>query len=482
MNGHSGWRRRGAVLLAALAILVTACGTRLDTTAVAKNEQFGEGPSGQTSNTPTLGASPTVGGANGGRATPGSNVAAPGPRPLVYDPGITDEEVRIGVTSPLSGIIGFMGEETAGPINAFFKLTTAERGGIGGRRLRVISYDDRADPAQALANVKRLVEQDKVFMVVGTFTDSALEYVRQKNVPLMTFGGTAPPFSSKYPTVFPLLGNALTFQQEGAYALVNHAGKRPKRVAVLYDTQTFDLRGYLDYFRQTWSFLGAEVVSMDPLNLSDGDCTSLASKVRRLEIDYWDFNGLGWLHCMTAMERLGWRPPMGVGGWVTALAEFGNIVGPSIANVWGPSTGDLLDGSPRTKTAAHSEYRRAIATYAPAINNDTNMQSPQTIGMWVGAKLIVDGLIAIAPTFTRRSFVDWMHGIKNFDVGIQPPIKSFAANCKRGSGGTWWAHWKWDSTKKEAFRSPETPYLGGFWADRYGGVCFVTKVADKIAG
>lgn len=494
VSGSLGQASAGMRAIAAAAVCVmalVACGTRLDPAEVQarrlqQNGGLFDDPGTFSSGSPEATGSAEPGALPIGPSSAGTGGTVQGPAgsgargPAVNGPGVSDTEIVIGVSAPLSGILGFTGEETVGPIDAYFKFINS-RGGIGGRRLRLISYDDRAEPAQTLSNVKRLVEQDKVFMVFVAFADSPLEYVRQKKIPLITGGVTAGPFSSRYPTVFPLVGNALTFNQEAAFALVNHADVRPERVAILYDTTIFDARGYVPFFEETWERVGAEVVSVDAFNLSDGDCTSLATKMRGLNVQYWDFEGLGWLLCMSAMERIGWRPPLGMGGWPTALPEFGTIVGPDIEGVWTPSTSDKRNGAPRKQTKAHAQYVDIMERFHPSMATPAHLESPNQVAMWSGGRLVVDALNAIAPTFTREAFVDWIQGVRDFDVGIHPPIKSFAPDCKTGAGGTWWAHYEWDDQKEEAVKSPETPYVSGPWADQYGGRCFVTKIADAIS-
>ena len=254
----------------------------------------------------------------------------PATGPATYDVGINDTEVRIGLTGPLSGIFGFYGEEMVAGLDSYAKLIN-ENGGIGGRRIRVVSYDDRLDPTQMLTNVKRLVERDQVFAIFGLWMDSALEYLTQKQIPALSMGVTAPPYSSKYPTTFPLQANVLTWNQQFAEAVTQHMNIKPKRVGVIYDTTLFDERPYLPFFRETWKEFGAEVVAMEPMNLSDGDCTSVALKMQSANIDLWNFETLAWPLCISAMDRIGWKPPMGMGGWPASAAGVGNIVGPSVA-------------------------------------------------------------------------------------------------------------------------------------------------------
>lgn len=418
-------------------------------------------------------------------AKQGANPAATGPvatGPAKYDSGINDQEIRIGLTGPLSGIFGFYGEEMVAGLDSYAKLVN-ESGGIGGRKIRVISYDDRLDPTAVLTNVKRFVERDQVFAIFALWSDSVMEYVTQKGVPLLTMGVTAPPYASKYSTVVPLQANVLTWNQQLAEAVTQHMNIKPKRVGIIYDTTLFDERPYLPYFRETWQEFGAEVVALEPMNLSDGDCTSVALKMRSAQVEFWNFETLAWPLCITAMDRIGWRPPLGMGGWPASAAGVGNIVGPSVAGIIAMNIADQPTGAPRKKAAAHDEYAKTVAKYYPKMNNQGALESSATLGYYTGMKLFTEGLKAIGPNYTRPALLSWLNGVKNFDLGIQPPIKGLAANCKQGTGETWWAPWQWDKQKNNAFRTPATPYIKpDRWAAKYGGPCFVTRIADEIVG
>lgn len=439
--------RRWLVLLAALLVGVVACGTRSE-----------EGES-----------------VDGNDGTDRTGEAVDGP-------GVSADEIRIGITAPLSGPLGFVGEETVQPITAFFDMLN-EQGGIDGRMVRIISYDDAADPTQVLANMQRLVEQDDVFLVFGAFIESALEFLKNENVPAFVFGGSAPPYSSQFPNVFPVVGNALTFQQEGAYALWEEEGIQPERVAIMYDTTVIDERGYIDQFTETWETLGAEVVSTDAFTVTDGDCTALAQEMQSLDVQYWDFQSPGaWIPCVFAMEQLGWRPELGMGGWVAALPGFVAPLGPLADGIWAPSTADVPEtGEPREQTDAHTEYlEQASSIEASLAKTGGTLESPQTIGMWVAAQLTADALEEIAPTFTREAFIEFVQGVEGYDPGLQPPIESLAPDCKRGSPGSWWAFWEFDEATGEITRTPSTGYITDPFEDQ--GECFVTEKADEIVG
>src|SRR5436309_9417693 len=80
-----------------------------------------------------------------------------------YDPGASDSEIRIGNTMPYSGpasAYGVIGKTEA----AYFTKINAE-GGINGRKINFISYDDAYSPPKTVEQVRKLVESDEVLLV-----------------------------------------------------------------------------------------------------------------------------------------------------------------------------------------------------------------------------------------------------------------------------------------------------------------------------
>lgn len=417
------------------------------------------------------GAAATDGGAGGGQAS-----AATGP----LSPGVTDTEIRLGATGPLSGIAGFLGEEAFGAIDSYFQLINSQ-GGINGRKLRLITYDDRFDPSQTLANVRRLWEQDKVAGIFLAFGDPVADYVTRNQIPTVVFGVTPKSFASKYPTVYPIVGNALIWTQEVIAGLKDQGVfQEGMKVGMLYDTQILDVGQYLPFLKQAWEDAGAKVVSTDPFNLTDGDCTNLVLKMKGLDIDYWDFQGLGWVLCASAAQRQQYRPNLGWGNWPTSVGGLATQVGPWVEGIWGGAQGDQPTGAPRQKTAAHDEYVNAIKRYHPEIASFTHYESPATIGYWSGAKLVAAALEAQGQNITQQGILDWIASVENFDTGITPPIISMAPNCKTGSELVWIGQWKWDSEKKEAVRTPATGYFTSPDKEKFGGKCFLTKISDEL--
>ena len=93
-----------------------------------------------------------------------------------YDEGATDTEIKIGNTNPYSGnasAYGMIGKT----IDAYFKMVN-EQGGINGRKITFITYDDGYAPPKTVEMVRKLVEEDKVlfvFQTLGTPPNTAIQ-------------------------------------------------------------------------------------------------------------------------------------------------------------------------------------------------------------------------------------------------------------------------------------------------------------------
>lgn len=396
---------------------------------------------------------------------------------------MTDTEIRIGASGPLSGVIAFAGQEAFGAIDSYFRLVN-KQGGVNGRKLKLITYDNRLDPPTELANIRKLYEQDKVVSLFLAFADAAGDYVSRNKLPTLVFGVTPASFGSQWPLVYPLVGNALLWTQETVAGMKEVGVFKPgMRVGILYDTQFLDTSRYVPLMKEAWEIEGAKVVSTDAFNFSDGDCTSLVLKMREAQIDWWDFQGLGWVLCAAAAQRQGYRPKIGWGSWATSVGGLTQQVGPWVEGMWGGSQGDKpYTGAPRFSEpqAAHKEYVDAIKAYHPDIATEPHLESPVTIGYWSGAKLLVEALRAQGKRVTMKGIGEYLGKVKDFDTGITPPILSMAPTCKTGSELVWVGRWHWDAKKNTAYREPESDFLSSPQKDRYGGKCFLTKISDNL--
>ncbi|MEZ5854737.1 MAG: ABC transporter substrate-binding protein [Hyphomicrobiaceae bacterium] len=112
-------------------------------------------------------------------------MALPASAQKKYGPGASDTEIKIGHTNPYSGNASAYGN-IGRTETAFFKMIN-DQGGINGRKINFISYDDGYSPPKTVEMVRKLVEEDKVlflFNTLGTPTNSAIhKYMNAKKVP-----------------------------------------------------------------------------------------------------------------------------------------------------------------------------------------------------------------------------------------------------------------------------------------------------------
>jgi branched-chain amino acid transport system substrate-binding protein len=111
-----------------------------------------------------------------------------------YDTGATDTEIKIGNIMPYSGpasAYGVIGKTEA----AYFNKINAE-GGINGRKISFVSYDDAYSPPKTVEQARKLVESDEVLLIfnsLGTPPNTAIQkYMNQKKVPQL-LSPPAPP-------------------------------------------------------------------------------------------------------------------------------------------------------------------------------------------------------------------------------------------------------------------------------------------------
>jgi ABC-type branched-subunit amino acid transport system substrate-binding protein len=178
-----------------------------------------------------------------------------------YDPGASDSEIKIGNTTAYSGPGSSFGTAFGGCLTAFFKMINAA-GGINGRRINLISYDDAYSPPKTVEQTRKLVESDHVLFVffgVGTPTQSAvLKYMNEEKVPQLFIVSGASKFADpkNSPWTMPFQQNYEAVGRIYArYIRANHPGAK---IGVLY--QNDDLGK--SYLQGLSDGLGAQAGSM----------------------------------------------------------------------------------------------------------------------------------------------------------------------------------------------------------------------------
>jgi len=176
-----------------------------------------------------------------------------------YDTGATDTEIKIGQTVPFSGPASAYA--TIAKAQAAYMKMINDQGGVNGRKINLIQYDDGYSPPKTIEQVRRLVEGDEIlftFQLIGTPPNAAVQkYLNQKKVPQL-LAGTADRFSD--PANYPwTMGFNPSYQSEGQvyaqYILKNYPNAK---IAILF--QNDDLGR--DYVTGLKKGLGNKAASM----------------------------------------------------------------------------------------------------------------------------------------------------------------------------------------------------------------------------
>jgi branched-chain amino acid transport system substrate-binding protein len=177
-----------------------------------------------------------------------------------YDTGASDTEIKIGNIIPYSGpasAYGVIGKTE----DAYFKMIN-DKGGINGRKINFVSYDDAYSPPKAVEQVRKLVESDEVLLVfnpLGTPSNTAIQkYLNSKKVPQLFVATGATKWND--PKNFPwTMGWQPSYQSEAQiYAKWLLKEKPDAKIAVLYQNDDFGK----DYLKGTKDGLGAKASSM----------------------------------------------------------------------------------------------------------------------------------------------------------------------------------------------------------------------------
>jgi branched-chain amino acid transport system substrate-binding protein len=177
-----------------------------------------------------------------------------------YGPGVTDTEIKIGNTGPYSGPASSYSAVPKSEV-AYYKMVN-DQGGVNGRKINCISYDDAYSPPKTVEMVRKLVEQDQVLLIaspLGTPTNSAIwHYLNQKQVPQLFVATGATKWND--PKGHPwTIGWQPNYQSEGRIYAAYILKHRPDgKIGVLYQDDDFGK----DYLKGVTDGLGDKASSM----------------------------------------------------------------------------------------------------------------------------------------------------------------------------------------------------------------------------
>jgi ABC-type branched-subunit amino acid transport system substrate-binding protein len=339
-----------------------------------------------------------------------------------YDSGATDTEIKIGQTVPFSGpasAYASIGKAQA----AYFKMIN-DQGGVNGRKINLIQYDDAYSPPKAVEQVRKLVEDDEVlltFQIIGTPSNAAVQkYLNAKKVPQMFAATGASKFTD--PKNFPwTLGFNPNYFVEGRiygqFILKEHPDAK---VGVLY--QNDDLgKDYLNGIKAGLGDKAAKmIVAEASYEVSDPTIDSQVLKIKDAGADLF-FSASTPKQAAQAIKKiaeLGWHPIHIVDINATSV---GAVLQPAgleaskglISTNYGKDPGD-----PQWKDdTGMKRYLAFMAKYYPDGDKNSNFN---TYG-YSTAQLMVHVLKQCGDDLTRENVLKQATNLKGVELDLALP-------------------------------------------------------------
>ena len=339
-----------------------------------------------------------------------------------YDPGASDTEIKIGNIMPYSGpasAYGIIGKTEA----AYFNKINAE-GGINGRKINFISYDDGYSPPKAVEQARKLVESDEALLVfnpLGTANNTAIQkYMNSKKVPQLFVATGATKWND--PKDFPwTMGWQPSYQSEARiYAKYLIKEKPTAKIAIFYQNDDFG-KDYVIGLKQA---LGDKAASMIVAEAAyEPTEPTVDSQIVRLKSAgadvFYDISTPKFsAQAIRKIVELNWKPvhiltinSSSVGG---VLKPAGLDISRGIISVnWGKDPGDpTWDNDPGMK-----KWRAFMDKYYP--EGDKN-SSFNTYGYGV-AQTLEAALRACGDNLTRENVMKQVTSMKNVETDLLLP-------------------------------------------------------------
>ena len=341
-------------------------------------------------------------------------------------PGVTEKEVIIGSCSALEGPSSALGRQTVAGAKAYFSMVNDE-GGVHGRKLHLVAYDDSYDPAKTQACFDKLLA-DKVF-ALGFFvgTPTAVKYLplaEENKIPLIgLFTGAQTLYIPLRHWVINVRASYFDETRDQIDGMWDALGY--KKIGVIYPDDAFGA-AVLDGVKQALKAHGAEPAAVASYQRQTAKVDSAISSVRganpQAVVVVGPPNTVAPI--VKQAHAAGWKPlflTVSFVGTEELISEAGDDAdGMVVTQVVPPYY--LTD----LKTVAL--YRRALAQSAP-----TDRPSFVSLEGFVDAMVLVEGLKRAGKDLTRDGLIRGIESIHEMDIGLGPQLKlDYSAKDHKG--------------------------------------------------
>jgi len=345
--------------------------------------------------------------------------------PSTLQPGVTDDEILLGMSAPFSGSARELGRTIEVGMRTYFKHIS-EQGGIAGRKVKLVSLDDGYQPERALANTRELLEQRQAFAVIGNVgtatAEASMPYVLSKQ--RIFFGAfTGAPLLRRDPPDRYVFNYRASYAEETA-ALVKYMmqikGFAPEQIAVFAQQDGYGDAGF-DGVVKTLRPFGRkpeQIVRVGHLrnstHVNDAVQEILRHKDLRAVIMISTYRPAAEFiaKLKDAKADLLFANISFVGS--AALAEELIEQGPTYAA--GVIVSQVVP-HPSSQSSLAMTYREQLAKYYP--NEKPNFGSLEG---YINATIFTEGLKRAGANLTTESLVDALETIRYHDLGLGTQI------------------------------------------------------------
>jgi branched-chain amino acid transport system substrate-binding protein len=200
--------------------------------------------------------------------------------------GVTDKEILVGHSGPQTGPVAEYDKVRKG-VQAYFNYVN-ENGGVNGRKIKLIAYDDQYQPAKTLQGIQRLIEEDKVFSIIypiGTANIAAsLQLIQSSGIPVTGLGTGADKFVN--PPIKNIFGGTFNYVIEAKVFLDYAVNKlNAKTIAIAYQNDDFGKQGLNAVKENIGKYKGVSIVKEVPFLATDKEFSSQAQQLKNAKAD-----------------------------------------------------------------------------------------------------------------------------------------------------------------------------------------------------
>ena len=338
-----------------------------------------------------------------------------------YDVGATDREIKIGHTNPYSGPASSY--STIGKLHQAYWKSVNEAGGINGRKINFISYDDGYQPPKTVEMVRKLVEEDQVlctFNTLGTPCNTAIhKYMNQKKVPQLYVATGASKWGD--PQHFPwTMGFQPDYHTEAIiYAKHALANVKDPKIGVLHQNDDYG-RDYLDGLKQG---LGKDVSKIVKIVTFEATDPTVDSQIIQLKDSganiFMNFSGpKAAAQGIRKAADLAWKP-----------AHYLNNVSVSVAAVMKPAGFDNAQGiitasylmDATDKQWADNDEMKTWSAWMDKNMPGANKADANHIYGYAVSYMMVETLKRCGDNLTRANLMKQAAGFQKFRVPLLLP-------------------------------------------------------------